>query len=73
MPATNLKFKLQLRKFAYSAVTFECAIAALLRKMVKKFSGDWPKEISGVLVMERNGLRTGIEVKLPVGRPSSGR
>jgi thiol:disulfide interchange protein len=37
------------------------------RKLVKKFSGDWPKEISGVIVMENGGLRTGIEVKLPVG------
>ncbi len=37
-----------------------------LRLFVKKFSGDWPKEISGVLVLESGSLRTGIEVKLPV-------
>jgi thiol:disulfide interchange protein DsbD len=37
-----------------------------LRKLVKKFSGDWPKEISGVLVTESGGLRTGIEDKLSV-------
>jgi thiol:disulfide interchange protein len=36
------------------------------RKPVKKFSGDWPKEISGVIAMESGSLRTGIEVKLPV-------
>jgi thiol:disulfide interchange protein DsbD len=36
------------------------------RKLVKKFSRDWPKEISGVMVIERNGSRTGYEVKLPV-------
>jgi thiol:disulfide interchange protein len=36
------------------------------RKPVKKFSGDWPKEISGVIVMENGNLRTGIEVRLPV-------
>jgi thiol:disulfide interchange protein/DsbC/DsbD-like thiol-disulfide interchange protein len=36
------------------------------RKPVKKFSGDWPKEISGVLVLEGDGKRTGIDVKLPV-------
>jgi thiol:disulfide interchange protein len=37
------------------------------RKLMKKFSGDWPKEISGVMVLERNGNRQGYEVKLPVG------
>ncbi len=37
-----------------------------LRKLVQKFSGDWPKEISGVIVEENNGQRTGFEVKLPV-------
>jgi thiol:disulfide interchange protein DsbD len=37
-----------------------------LRKLVQKFSGDWPKEISGVIVMESSGERIGIEVKLPV-------
>ena len=36
------------------------------RKPVKKFSGDWPKEISGVLVLEGGVKRIGIEVKLPV-------
>jgi thiol:disulfide interchange protein len=37
------------------------------RKTVKKFPGDWPEEISGVLVMEAPGSRQGIEVKLAVG------
>ena len=37
-----------------------------VRKPVKKFSGDWPKEISGVLVLEGGVKRIGIEVKLPV-------
>jgi thiol:disulfide interchange protein DsbD len=37
-----------------------------LRKFVKKFSGDWPKEISGVLVLGANDSRYGIEVKLPI-------
>ena len=36
------------------------------RKLVKKFSGDWPKEISGVMVIERNTNREGYQVKLPV-------
>jgi thiol:disulfide interchange protein DsbD len=38
----------------------------LLDKSVKKFSGDWPKEISGVLVLETGNSRSGIEIKLPV-------
>ena len=33
-----------------------------LRKLVKKFSGDWPKEISGVLVI----AGVGYEIKLPM-------
>ncbi len=37
-----------------------------LRKTVKKFSGDWPKQISGVVVIEGNGQRWGFEVSLPV-------
>jgi thiol:disulfide interchange protein DsbD len=37
------------------------------RKTVKKFSGDWPNVISGVLVLESgNDNRNGIEVKLPI-------
>ncbi|HEX3890248.1 MAG TPA: protein-disulfide reductase DsbD domain-containing protein [Verrucomicrobiae bacterium] len=34
-----------------------------LRKVVKKFSGDWPKEISGVLILNS---REGFEVKMSV-------
>ncbi|HEV2695730.1 MAG TPA: protein-disulfide reductase DsbD domain-containing protein [Verrucomicrobiae bacterium] len=37
-----------------------------LRKTVKKFSGDWPKEISGLIVTEYNHQRTGFNVTLPV-------
>ena len=40
------------------------------RKLVKKFSGDWPKEISGVMIVERNGSREGYQVKLPVSEKS---
>jgi thiol:disulfide interchange protein DsbD len=40
---------------------------ARLRKSVKKYSGDWPKEISGVIVFEgENGQRSGLEVQIPV-------
>jgi thiol:disulfide interchange protein/DsbC/DsbD-like thiol-disulfide interchange protein len=44
------------------------------QKEVKKFSGDWPKEISGVLVIEANdGSRQGFEVQLPIadGSPAN--
>ncbi|MGA2852638.1 MAG: protein-disulfide reductase DsbD domain-containing protein [Verrucomicrobiota bacterium] len=37
-----------------------------LRKFVKKFSGDWPKEISGVMVLQLRNSREGFEVKMPV-------
>ena len=37
-----------------------------LRKVVKKFSGDWPKEISGLLVEQINGQRYASEVRMPV-------
>jgi thiol:disulfide interchange protein len=37
-----------------------------LRKLVKKFSGDWPKEISGVIVIQDGTARYGIDVTLPV-------
>lgn len=37
-----------------------------VRKVVKKFSGDWPKQISGVVVIEGNGIRSGFEINLPI-------
>ncbi len=40
-----------------------------LRKTVRKFQGDWPREISGVLVQTADGNRRGFEVTLPVASP----
>jgi thiol:disulfide interchange protein len=41
-----------------------------LRKSVKKFSGDWPTNISGVIVTEQMGQWIGFEVQLPIaGEP----
>ena len=37
-----------------------------LRKTVQKFSGAWPKEISGVIAMEIGGQRQGFDIILPV-------
>jgi thiol:disulfide interchange protein DsbD len=38
-----------------------------LLKSVKKYDGDWPKEVSGVIIIETNGNREGYAVKLSVG------
>ena len=37
-----------------------------IRKLVKKFNGDWPKEISGVLLMWRDAWPTGYEAQFQV-------
>jgi thiol:disulfide interchange protein DsbD len=37
-----------------------------LRKLVKKFSGDWPTKISGVIVVQKGDFRQGLEVNLTV-------
>ena len=37
-----------------------------LRKQVKKFSGDWPKEISGVMAVKQNGHWSGFEIQAPI-------
>jgi thiol:disulfide interchange protein DsbD len=42
-----------------------------IRKLVKKFSGGWPKEISGVIVIEEEKGRRSYAIKLPVGEHAS--
>ncbi len=37
-----------------------------LRKLVKIYSGDWPKEISGVLVVEQGSQKLGFDVTVPI-------
>lgn len=37
-----------------------------IRKPVKKFQGDWPKEIAGVLVETVGQNRTGYEISVPI-------
>jgi thiol:disulfide interchange protein len=41
-----------------------------LRATVKKLSGDWPKEISGLLVEQPKAEKLAYDVKLPVGDSS---
>lgn len=38
-----------------------------LRKIVKKFSGYWPREISGLIVVEGGKQRDGFNLKVPIG------
>jgi thiol:disulfide interchange protein len=40
-----------------------------LRKLVKKFNGDWPKQISGVLVEKTAGQRLAFAASVPVASP----
>jgi thiol:disulfide interchange protein DsbD len=37
-----------------------------LRKLVKKFTGDWPKEISGIIIKQQNGQQEAFAVRLPI-------
>jgi thiol:disulfide interchange protein DsbD len=38
-----------------------------LRKIVKKFSGDWPRSLGGLIVVESNGQQAGFEFQSPIG------
>ena len=68
-PDANDDFEIQPEtKFAFD----EYSNSAILEKFVKKYSGDWPKEISGVMVTENGNLRTGYEVRLPVSDQVAG-
>ncbi|MGO8837449.1 MAG: protein-disulfide reductase DsbD family protein [Limisphaerales bacterium] len=62
-PDANDDFEIQPEtKFTFD----EYSNSNLLEKFVKKYSGNWPMEISGVIVTETGHSRSSIEVKLPV-------
>jgi thiol:disulfide interchange protein/DsbC/DsbD-like thiol-disulfide interchange protein len=42
-----------------------------LRKVVNKFEGDWPVEISGLLIQKSGDQVEGFEVNLPVGQDAA--
>ena len=42
-----------------------------LRKEVKKFAGDWPQHISGVLIQQSSPARLAYEVSLPIQSPQT--
>lgn len=44
----------------------DAKIGFALRKVVKKFSGDWPARISGLVVIEANQQRKGFEINIPI-------
>ena len=44
----------------------------LLRKPVKKLAGDWPKTISGLLVLKAGSARLAFEADMPVEGPTTG-
>jgi thiol:disulfide interchange protein/DsbC/DsbD-like thiol-disulfide interchange protein len=44
----------------------EYSNSTILDKFVKKFSGNWPKQISGVFVIDNGNSRESFEIKLPI-------
>ena len=60
-PGTNDNFEVQ-----PATDTIGISHEIRLRKNVKLFSGDWPKEITGVLVINGNHRRLGFDVQIPV-------
>jgi len=67
-PDANDRFEIQ----AATEKVSDSKALFCLRKTVRKISGDWPKEISGVLVFghSQSGIKAspgGIEIKLPIG------
>ena len=67
-------FRMRMMSFEVEAATEKVPDAAgfALRKLVKKFSGDWPKEIKGLIVIEGNHQRRGFNVTLPVAETAPG-
>ena len=61
-PYANDNFEVQSSTEVISAFSADLR----LRKFVKKFSGGWPTEISGVLVVQSRSQLVGIDVKLAI-------
>lgn len=67
-PAASDNFEIQSATEVLSAFSADFR----LRKIVKKFSGDWPTQISGTVVFESGKDRSGLDVDLPVGEKAAG-
>jgi len=61
-PAASDNFEVQ----AATEILSPWSASITLRKQVKKFSGDWPKEISGVIVVQLGKMRIGYEANAPI-------
>src|SRR5665213_1349515 len=61
-PDVSDQFEVQAPTVVLSAYSAEIR----LRKSIKKYSGDWPKEITGVLVLQAGDSREGFEIKMHV-------
>jgi thiol:disulfide interchange protein DsbD len=61
-PAASENFEIQ----AATEILSPWSASIALRKQVKKFSGDWPNEISGVIVVQLGKMRTGYEANVPI-------
>ena len=66
-PAASDNFEVQ----SATEIVSEMSADIQLRKMVKKFSGDWPKEVSGTIVIEYGKEQYGYDVTLPVAEKTS--
>ena len=61
-PDASDQFEIQAATENISVPLFDLRLC----KVVKKYSGDWPKEISGVLVLGGGNGGRGIQIRLPV-------
>ena len=61
-PAASDNFEVQ----AATEILSPWSASITLRKQVKKFSDDWPKEISGVIVVQLGKMRIGYEANAPI-------
>jgi len=68
-PDLNEAFEVQ----SATEVVSAGAASVRLRKGVKKFEGNWPTEISGVLLQKSGGARQGFSATLRIGDSAVGR
>jgi thiol:disulfide interchange protein DsbD len=67
-PAASDNFEVQAATETLSSWSANIA----LRKQVKKYSGDWPKEVSGVIVVQLGKMRIGYEASAPIAESRTG-
>ena len=65
-PTTNDAYEIEPEKEKALEASSSIKSESVLHKLVKKYQGDWPKEISGVLVIGTRDARKGFAIKLAV-------